>query len=238
MEKEEIKLIGLIGGMSWESTIEYYKVINSLVNKRLGEWNSAKILLYSVNFQEILPLQNADKWNVIAEEMIKISKKLEDAGCKAIVICSNTMHKIANEIDSAISIPLIHVVDETAKAIKKQKIKKIGLLGTRFTMERGFYKNRLTEKHNLSVYLPNKQERDYINNAIYNEFAKGKFLDSTKKRFLDIIQNLEADGVEGIILGCTEIPLIIKQKDVDLPLFDTLKIHLSSAAKFALDEND
>jgi len=230
-----MKLIGLIGGMSWESTIEYYKVINSIINERLGDWNSAKVLLYSVNFQEILPLQNADKWNQIADKMIDICKKLELTGCKAILICSNTMHKISDDIEANISIPLIHVVDETAKAIKNKNLEKVGLLGTKFTMEGGFYEKRLTDKHNLTVFLPEKGQRAYINNAIYEEFAKGKFLDTTKEKFLTIIQDLQEKGAEGIIMGCTEIPLIIKSKDVDIPLFDTLKIHLVGAVNFALN---
>ncbi|TXT63330.1 MAG: putative racemase YgeA [Promethearchaeota archaeon] len=228
-----MKLIGLIGGMSWESTIEYYKVINSLVNERLGDWNSAKILLYSVNFQEILPLQNSNEWDKIAEEIIDICQNLEIFGCKTIVICSNTMHKIADQIESNISIPIIHVVDETAKAIKEKNLERIGLLGTKFTMEGEFYENRLTDKHGLTVYIPEGRDREYINNAIYTELAKGKFLDSTKEYFLKIIRKLKEKGSQGIILGCTEIPLIIKPEDVDIPLFDTLKIHLEGAVDFA-----
>ncbi len=230
-----MKLIGLIGGMSWENTIDYYRVINEIVNERLGDWNSAKIILYSVNFQEILPLQNSDKWDIITEEMIEICKKLELIGCKAIVICSNTMHKIADQIESQISIPIIHVVDETSKAIKKKNINKVGLLGTRFTMEGGFYVRRLEDRHNLSVLLPKKMERDYIHNAIYTEFAKGIFKNKTKEKFLEIIHELINNGAKGIILGCTEIPLVIKPKDVKIPLFDTLKIHLLGAVDYMLN---
>jgi len=229
-----MKLLGMIGGMSWENTIDYYKGINSLVKKEKGGWSSAKILLYSVNFNEILTLQNQNEWGKLTTIMIKISKKLENAGCAAIFICSNTMHKIADEIEARLSIPLIHVVDATAEAIKKKGIKKVGLLGTRFTMEGGFYVERLSKKHGLHVLLPEKKERDYIHHTIYNEFAQGKFLEETKEKYLAIIQNLKQSEVEGIILGCTEIPMLIKPKDVDLPLFDTLHIHLKAAVDFIL----
>jgi len=229
-----MKLLGLIGGMSWENTIEYYRVINEIVKSELGGWSSAKIFLYSVNFDEILSLQNQGKWNEITEIIIDISKKLESAGCSCIVMCSNTIHKIADELEREISIPLLHVIDETAKAIKLKNLSTVGLLGTRFTMEGGFYVNRLQDRHKINVILPDKEEKDYINEAIYNEFAQGQFLNSTKSKFLQIIKKLKITGAKGIILGCTEIPLLINSKDVDVPLFDTLKIHLEAAVKFAL----
>ncbi|TXT58937.1 MAG: putative racemase YgeA [Promethearchaeota archaeon] len=229
-----MKLLGMIGGMSWENTIEYYKGINTLVKKDKGEWSSAKILLYSVDFSEILPLQNENRWGELTAMMIRISKKLENAGCVAIFICSNTMHKIADEIEANISIPLIHVVDATAEAIKNKSLNIVGLLGTRFTMEGGFYVKRLTQKHGLQVILPKKEERDYIHHTIYKEFAQGTFLEETKEEYLAIIENLRESGAEGIILGCTEIPMLIKPKDVEIPLFDTLQIHLNAAVKFIL----
>jgi aspartate racemase len=227
-----MKLLGLIGGMSWENTIEYYKFINQLVNERLGNWNSAKILLYSVNFQEILPLQNKNEWEVILNIVSMISLKLEKAGCGALVICSNTMHKIADQIQEKISIPLINVIDETAKAIKAKNIDNIGLLGTKFTMEGDFYIQKLHNAYNLNPIVPVQKDRDYIHEAIYNQFAKGIFLDKTKQRFLKIINKLRERGAGGIILGCTELPLLIKKEDVDIPLFDTLKIHMKSAIEF------
>jgi aspartate racemase len=229
-----MRLLGLIGGMSWENTIEYYRFANELVKSRLGGWNSAKILLYSVNFREILSLQNEEQWDEIAEIILNISKKLETAGSSAILLCSNTMHKIADDIEKSLSIPLIHVIDETAKIIISKNIDTIGLLGTKFTMEDGFYRDRLEKKYNLKVILPDKIERKYINNTIYNEFAKGDFLSSTKQKYLKIIDNLLKRGAEGIILGCTEIPFLIKPKDVKIPLFDTLKIHLRAAINFVL----
>ncbi|TFG04062.1 MAG: aspartate/glutamate racemase family protein [Promethearchaeota archaeon] len=230
-----MRLLGLIGGMSWENTIEYYRLINEMVKEKLGGWNSSKILLYSVNFEEVLPLQEKNKWEQVAGMMIDISKKLEFAGCSALVICSNTMHKIADEIEASISIPLIHVVDETAKTIKAKNIRSVGLLGTRFTMEGGFYLDRLTATHDLRIFLPSEIERKYIHKAIYDEFAQGKFLDSTKAKFLEIIDNLKKKGSDGIILGCTELPILIKQEDVDIPLFDTMKIHLQAAVEHALE---
>lgn len=229
-----MKLIGLIGGMSWENTIDYYRIINEMVKKELGEWYSAEILLYSVNFEEVLQLQNQNNWNELVKLMIIICKKLELAGSKAIVICSNTMHKIATEIEAEISIPLINVVDETAKAIKSMNIKTVGLLGTKFTMEGDFYTEKLNEKYEINTLIPDKSEREYIHQAIYQEFAKGKFLESTKEKFLMIIEKLIKKGVEGIILGCTELPMLINSQDVSVPLYDTLKIHLRAAVDFLL----
>ena len=228
-----MKLLGLIGGMSWESTIEYYRIINEMVKKRLGNWNCAKILLYSVNFEEIYRLQQEDKWDNIAKIMIDISKMLESAGCTAIMICSNTTHKIADKILPKINIPLIHVVDETAKVIIGYKMHTVGLLGTKFTMEGKFYISRL-ESYGLKVLIPEPNEREYVNEAIFNELAQGKFLDTTKSKFLEIITALKEKGAEGVILGCTEIPLLIKQEDIDIPSFDTLQIHLKAAVEYAL----
>jgi len=229
-----MRLLGLIGGMSWESTIEYYRIINELVKERLGGWNCARLLLYSVNFEKIYSFQQQNKWEQVAKILINISKKLENAGCEAIVICSNTAHKVADAVESEITIPLIHVVDETAKVIKQSNIKTIGLLGTKFTMEGDFYINKLEKKYGLNVILPGNEEREYINNAIFNEFAQGIFLDSTKSQFLDIIEIMKEKGARGIILGCTEIPLLIQEGEVEIPLFNTLKIHLKAAVEFAL----
>jgi len=231
-----MKLLGFIGGMSWENTIDYYKIINQMVHERLGSWNSAKILLYSVNFEEILPLQNNNEWDKIFKIISAISIKLEKAGCTALVICSNTMHKIADQIQEKVSIPLINVIDETAKEIKSRNIESIGLLGTRFTMEGDFYTQKLKKKYELNPIIPDSNDRDYIHESIYNQFAQGVFLDKTKQKFLKIIEKLMKKGAEGIILGCTEIPLLIKQEDVEIPLFDTLKIHLKSAVEFSLKE--
>jgi aspartate racemase len=229
-----MKLLGLIGGMSWESTIEYYRIINQRVKEKLGGWNSAKVLLYSVNFEQVYRLQEHNDWKELAKLFIQISKSLELAGCNALLICSNTAHKVADDIAAEIEIPLIHVVDETAKAIQKHKIRTVGLLGTKFSMEGGFYINKLENKYGFQVILPEMNQREYINNAIYNEFAQGTFLESTKSRFLKIIDSLKEKGAQGIILGCTEIPLLIHQEEADLPLFNTLDIHLTAAVEFML----
>jgi aspartate racemase len=229
-----MKLLGMIGGMSWENTIDYYKGINEIIKRKKGTWNSAKVLLYSVNFNEILPLQEEGKWDELATIMVNISKTLQNAGAAAIFICSNTMHKVADEIEDNIRIPLIHVIDATAEVIRNLNIKNIGLLGTRFTMEGEFYVKRLTQKHNLHIFLPSKKERDFIHHTIYNEFAKGEFLVKTKQDYLEIIEHLKQDGAEGIILGCTEIPLLIKPDDVEIPTFNTLQLHLNAALDFIL----
>jgi aspartate racemase len=229
-----MKVLGLIGGMSWENTIEYYRVINQMVNERLGGWSSAKIVLYSVNFEEILPLQNNNEWDKITDIASRICAGLEKAGCSALIICSNTMHKIADQVQKGISIPLINVIDETAKVIRAKNMKNIGLLGTKFTMEEDFYTHKLKHDYNLNPIVPVEKDRQYIHEAIYKQFAKGVFSDKTKQKFLEIIENLKDRGSEGIILGCTEIPLLIKQEDVNIPLFDTLKIHLKSAVDFCL----
>jgi len=229
-----MKLLGLIGGMSWENTIEYYRILNKMIKSKLGGWNSAKIILYSVNFEEILSLENSDQWNKIADKISQICITLEKANCSAIIICSNTMHKIADQVQEKIKIPIINVIDETAKVIKERNIKTVGLLGTRFTMEGVFYIEKLKNKYNLSPIIPKESNRTYIHNAIYNQFAKGIFLDETKQIFLEIIESLKKRGANAIILGCTELPLLIKKEDVDIPLFDTLKIHLKSAIDFSL----
>ena len=229
-----MKLLGLIGGMSWENTIDYYRILNELIKNRLGGWNSAKIILYSVNFEEILSLQNNNEWNIIADKVSQICITLERANSSVIIICSNTMHKIADQAQEKITIPIINVIDETAKVIQKRNIETVGLLGTRFTMEGGFYIDKLKNKYNLNPIIPKESNRKYIHYAIYNEFAKGLFLDETKIKVLEIIENLKKRGAEGIILGCTELPLLIKQEDVNIPLFDTLKIHLKAAIDFSL----
>ncbi|MFW9929849.1 MAG: aspartate/glutamate racemase family protein [Candidatus Thorarchaeota archaeon] len=229
-----MKLLGLIGGMSWESTIEYYRIINEMVKEKLGGWNCARVLLYSVNFEQIYQLQQKNKWDDVAKILISISKKLEEGGCAAIIICSNTAHKVSDKIVPEITIPLIHVVDETAKAIKMHNIDSIGLLGTKFTMEGDFYTGKLQKQYGLRVIMPEPKQRNYIDNAIFHEFAQGAFLRSTKTEFIKIIDSLKKKGAKGIILGCTEIPLLIKQTDVNIPLFNTLTIHLDAAVEFAL----
>jgi len=230
-----MKTIGLLGGMSWESSIEYYRIINQETKKRLGKLHSAKSMMYSVDFAEIEALQHQGNWSQLTKEMIKAAKNIENGGADFLVICTNTMHKMADEMQKEMKIPIFHIADATAKAIKKTGIKKIGLLGTKFTMEEDFYKGRLENRHNLTVIVPSEEDRNTVHKIIYNELVVGKINPESKEKYLAIINNLKAQGAQGIILGCTEIGLLIKQTDTDLPVFDTTLIHASSAVEYALE---
>jgi len=229
-----MKTIGLIGGMSWESSSEYYKIINETVKERLGGLHSAKCIMYSVDFEEIASLQHQGEWEELTKLMINFAQQLEGAGADFIVICTNTMHKMAEEVQDNIHIPLLHIADATAEKIIEQGLRKPGLLGTKFTMEEDFYKQRLKEKYNLDVIIPSNTDREIIDSVIYNELCLGIIKQSSKKKFKEIIKKLVSIGADGMILGCTEIPLLISQKDVEVPLFDTTTIHSKAAVAFAL----
>ena len=229
-----MKTIGLIGGMSWESSQEYYRIINETVKEKLGGFHSAKIIMYSVDFEEIEKLQHQGQWKQLTEIMIDAAQRVERAGADFVVLCTNTMHKMADEVQQNIKIPLLHIADATAEKIKEKGLRKIGLLGTKFTMEEDFYKGRLKEKYALNVIVPNKEERQIVHDVIYKELCIGKIKHTSKEKFKKIIQNLVSNGSEGIILGCTEIPLLIKQEDVEVPLFDTTMIHAKAAAEYAI----
>jgi len=229
-----VKVIGLLGGMSWESTLEYYRIINETVKERLGGLHSAKCILYSFDFAEIESLQRKGDWDKLAEMLIDAAKKLEACGAGLIVICTNTMHKLADKVEAKINIPLIHIVDATAEKILEKNIKQVGLLGTRFTMEEPFYKRRLEEKYGIKVIIPNSKEREIVDRVIFEELVLGIIRQSSRERFKQIIYSLVDRGAEGIILGCTEIPLLIKQEDVTVPVFDTTTIHARAAVEFAL----
>lgn len=229
-----MKLIGLLGGMSWESTTEYYKIMNTEVTKRLGGHNSAEVLIHSLNFTEIKDLHFKQDWEGVAEMLITRALKLEQAGAKAIVICTNTMHLVADKIQEKIQIPIIHIVHETAKKAKEQNIKKIGLLGTKDTMEKPLYKDIFKESYGIDMVTPNQEERILINDIIYDELVFGKITKESKEKFQKIINNLIKEGAKGIVLGCTEIPLLIKQEDVMVPIFDTTLIHALAAVDFML----
>jgi len=229
-----VKVIGLLGGMSWESTLEYYRIINETVKERLGGLHSAKCILYSFDFAEIESLQREGDWDKLAEMLIDAAKKLEACGAGLIVICTNTMHKLADKVEAKINIPLIHIVDATAEKILEKNIKQVGLLGTRFTMEEPFYKRRLEEKYGIKVIIPNSKEREIVDRVIFEELVLGIIRQSSRERFKQIIYSLVDRGAEGIILGCTEIPLLIKQEDVTVPVFDTTTIHARAAVEFAL----
>jgi len=231
-----MKTIGLIGGMSWESSSVYYNIINETVKERLGGLNSAKCILYSVDFEEIASLQHKGAWEELTKLMINFAQQLERAGANFIVICTNTMHKMAEEVQGSINIPLLHIADATAERIKEQGLRKPGLLGTKFTMEEDFYKQRLKEKYNLDVMIPSDTDREIIDSVIYNELCLGIIKKSSKEKFKEIIRKLVSVGADGLILGCTEIPLLISQEDVEVPLFDTTTIHSKAAVAFALNE--
>lgn len=229
-----MKIIGLIGGMSWESSLEYYRIINEAAKEKLGRFHSAKSLMYSVDFEEIEILQHQGKWDKATELMIDAAQRVEKGGADLVIICTNTMHKMADEVQKSLKIPLLHIADATAEEIKKQGLKKVGLLGTKFTMEEDFYKGRLSEKFGLEVIIPNEEERQLIHNILYSELCLGEIKSQSKEKFIEIIKNLAASGAEGVILGCTEIPLLISQEDCEVPLFDTTRIHARFAVEYAL----
>ena len=229
-----MKTIGLIGGMSWESSIEYYRIINEATKAKLGGLHSAKSLMVSVDFAEIEVLQHQGKWTEAAQILIESAKSLENGGADFIVLCTNTMHKVADDIQVNVNIPLLHIADATAELVKESGIQKIGLLGTRFTMEEDFYKGRLSQKYGLSVSVPNAPQRDTIHRVIYDELVLGKIEQNSKEQYVDIIRQMIDQGAEGIILGCTEIGLLIHEQDSPVPLFDTTRIHAEAAVEYAL----
>ena len=228
-----MKTIGLIGGMSWESSAEYYRVINEEVKNRLGGLHSANCILYSVDFDEIERCQSENRWDQAGEILGEAAVRLEQAGADFIVICTNTMHKVIDLIQKNTSLPILHIADETAAEILNQGLKKVGLLGTKYTMEQEFYTSRIKEE-NIEILIPDGHERVTINQIIFNELCLGKTLQASREYFKSVIQKLVAEGAEGIILGCTEIGLLIKQNDVNVPLFDTTKIHALGAVDKAL----
>jgi len=232
-----MKTIGLLGGMSWESSLEYYRIINETVKKRLGSLHSAQCLMYSVDFAEIETLQHADEWDELTQQMIAAVQRLERGGADFTVICTNTMHRMADEILAATTIPLLHIADAAAAAIKAAGLTRVGLLGTRFTMEGAFYRDRLEEKHNLQVLIPGEKDREKVHRIIYDELVQGQIRESSRRVYQDVIVSLQGQGAQGVILGCTEIPLLIKQSDVAIPVFDTTTIHAKAAVDWALEED-
>jgi len=230
-----MKTIGLIGGMSWESSIEYYRIINETVHTKLGGLHSAKSIMYSVDFEEIEALQHQSRWEEATELMIAAARSVETGGADFVLICTNTMHKMADDVQKHIGIPLLHIADSTAEKIKYQGIKKVGLLGTKFTMEEDFYKGRLAEKHGLQVLIPDEGDRKEVHRVIYDELCLGEIKHSSKEQYMKIMENLVTNGAEGIILGCTEISLLVGKEDCRVSLFDTTKIHAEAAVQYALE---
>ncbi len=232
-----LKTIGLVGGMSWESTLEYYKIINDTVKAKLaklGGLHSAQSMMYSVDFEEIEVLQHKNKWEKLTDIMVDASQKLKNGGADFIVICTNTIHKMANDIQERTGMKVLHIAEATGKKVIEKGIKKVGLLGTKFTMEQDFYKKILEEHFNVNVIIPDESDRKIIHKVIYGKLCKGIIDEVSKMKYIKIINKLALNGAEGIILGCTEIPLLIKQEDISIPIFDTTKIHAVSAVEFAL----
>lgn len=229
-----MRTIGLIGGVSWESTLEYYRIINQEINKRLGGYHSAKCLIYSVDFAEIEELQRLGKWEVIRDIITDAALNLKKGGADFVLICTNTLHKIADDIEKSAGIPLIHIVDAAGREIVKRDIRKVGLLGTRFTMEEGFYKDFLLDKFGIHVIIPGESDREIVHNIIFEELCFGVVKESSREHYVRIINQMADEGSEGIILGCTEIPLLVNQADVRVPLFNTTELHAIYGVDFSL----
>jgi len=231
-----MKKIGLIGGMSWESSLVYYEVMNKKVREILGGYHSSKCVIESVDFAEIEELQSKGDWNGLDRIMADMAINLEKSGAEIIILCTNTMHLCSDKIIENISVPFLHIVATTGKAIKEKHLNKIALLGTKFTMEKDFYKKILLNEFDIEVIIPKEKDRNFIHHTIYNELVHGKITKDSKKGFIKIINELKSRGAQGVILGCTEIPLLIKQTDIDIPVFDTSKIHAESAVELALKD--
>ena len=230
-----VKPIGLIGGMSWESTVAYYRLMNEYVKKKRGGLHSAEIILYSVDFDEIEKYQRDNEWERASDTLIRAAQRVEKAGAALLILCTNTMHKLADQIAASVRIPFLHIADLTAQQIQRNGLHSVGLLGTKYTMEDDFYTSRL-EKFGIDVILPNQDDRNLIHRVIYEELCLGKIERESKEQYKRVIRHLVAEGAKGIILGCTEITLLVKQEDAAVPLFDTTAIHAMEAVKFALKE--
>ncbi len=231
-----MKTIGLMGGMSWESSIEYYRIINEVVRAKLGGLHSARSVMVSVDFAEIEAPMSEERWDEVSGRLIQAARCVQDGGADFMVICTNTMHGMADAVQEEIGIPLLHIADATAARIKADGLRKVGLLGTRVTMEEAFYGGRLVEKHGLEVLIPGERDRETVHRVIFDELVVGKISPSSKAQYLEIIGRLVDDGAEGIILGCTEIGLLVGQGDVTVPVFDTTLIHATAAVEYALGD--
>lgn len=229
-----MKTIGMLGGMSWESTLSYYQVLNEGVKRSLGGFHSARICIVSVNFDEIEKLQQQDRWDDTAVILSKAAQSVEAGGADFLLICTNTMHKVADEIAQNISIPILHIADATAKELITDKVTRVGLLGTRFTMEQDFYKGRLAEQHGIEVLVPDSDEQTLVHDVIYNELVQGQVLDRSREQYLEVIDSLYQRGAQAVILGCTEIALLIQQQHTSVPVYDTTSIHAAEAVRMAL----
>jgi aspartate racemase len=232
-----VKTIGLIGGMSWESTVSYYQTINRTVGRRLGGLHSAQLALYSVDFDPIERLQHGGRWDEAGEILADAARAVRRAGADVIVLCTNTMHKVAPAIEAAVDVPLLHIADATAARIADAGLTRVGLLGTKFTMEEDFYRGRLEARHGLTVLVPPESQRDLVHRVIYDELCLGRVDDGARREFSRIVRDLVAEGADGVILGCTEIGLLLRPDDADVPLFDTAAIHAEAAALWAIGDS-
>ena len=232
-----MKKLGLIGGMSWESTAEYYRIINQTVHNKLGGSHSSDCFIYSFNFEEIDRLQHEGQWEEMGVLLADRAVALEKAGAEIILLCTNTMHLLADTIMNRITIPFLHIVDVVGREIERKKLYKVGLLGTKFTMEKDFFKDRLSKMYGIEVITPTLEERDFIHHVIYHELVQGTISKESQEQFIAIADHLKNKGAEGVILGCTEIPLILKQDDCDIPLLDTTSLHATAGVRMALGED-
>ncbi len=230
-----MKMIGVLGGMSWESTSVYYRLLNQGIREALGGLHSAKILLHSVEFNEIAELQHHGDWQTAGKILNNAAKGLQRAGAEGLLIATNTMHKLAEQVVDGLSIPLLHIADSTGKAIVKADYKKVGLLATAFTMEQNFYKGHIEQNYNIEVIVPDKQGRNSVHEIIYHELCQGKVKNSSREIYLNVIESLRANGAQAIILGCTEIDLLISDQDTDMPLFDSTALHVTDAVEWMLN---
>ena len=229
-----MKTLGLIGGMSWESTAVYYRLINELVRERMGGLHSAQVLIWSFDFEEVERCQAEDRWDEATRMMEDASRRLKAGGADILVICTNTMHRMADEVEEATGLPLVHIADATAEAVKARGIGRVGLLGTAYTMEQDFYRGRLIDRHGLQVVIPEEADRRTVHDVIYDELCQGEVRRESRARYLEIVGRLRTQGAEGVILGCTEIGLLIGQDDLDIPVFDSTEAHAAAAVEAAL----
>lgn len=230
-----MKTIGLLGGMSWESTVLYYQMLNEGVRDRLGGLHSASIVMHSVDFAEIEHFQVNGQWEQAGKKLADAARGLQQAGADVVLICTNLMHKVAPQIERQIDVPLLHIADPVGEAIVARELRKVGLLGARYTMEESFYRQRLLDKYGIEVVIPGEDDRDLVHRVIFDELCRGKFTEQSRRDYLAIIENLRSEGAEGVVLGCTEIPLLIRQEDIDLPLFNTTALHAQKALEYAFD---
>ncbi|SAL59862.1 aspartate racemase [Caballeronia terrestris] len=229
-----MKTIGLIGGMSWESSVEYYRLINQDMKARLGGHRNARSVMVTVSFEEIKALQHEERWDELGERMAEAAQQVEAAGADFVLLCTNTMHRVAPALEAALQIPLLHIVDPTAQALRNAGVRRVGLLGTAFTMEQAFYRGRMEERHGIDVVVPGAEDRALVHRIIYDELCHGVLRDASRDEYRRVIEGMQAQGVEGVILGCTEIAILIAQDDVTLPVFDTTALHAQAAVDWAL----